>query len=218
MLDELVGEVVTGPTDCFWLASMAQLAAVSAAWDDSRSARRLYAALLPLRGQWVAASSGSACYGPISRLLGLLATTFGDRGAAHEHFSNAYTEACAMRSAPWTAHALFGRARCRVATDPAAALSDFAESIKIAEGLGMTVLAAQARREAGKLRVRTSAEQLTHRERQVAELVQRGMSTHRIAQHLTISERTVETHIANIYGKLGIHSRSALVRRVRVSA
>ena len=53
-------------------------------------------------------------------------------------------------------------------------------------------------------------EALTPREHQVARLAARGMSASEIAQHLHISERTVESHLANAYAKLGIHSRAAL--------
>ena len=53
-------------------------------------------------------------------------------------------------------------------------------------------------------------EALTQREHQVAGLAARGLSASEIAQHLHISERTVESHLANAYAKLGIHSRAAL--------
>jgi len=52
----------------------------------------------------------------------------------------------------------------------------------------------------------------TFREQQVAELVARGFSNRKIAEQLTISERTVEVHLSNIFGKLGLSSRTQLVR------
>jgi non-specific serine/threonine protein kinase len=48
---------------------------------------------------------------------------------------------------------------------------------------------------------------LTHREREVAELVGRGLTNRQIGKELVVSERTVEKHIANILKKLGLHSR-----------
>ena len=51
---------------------------------------------------------------------------------------------------------------------------------------------------------------LTGREREIAGLVVAGRSTRAIADALVISERTVETHIASIYRKLGVSNRRAL--------
>jgi DNA-binding NarL/FixJ family response regulator len=47
---------------------------------------------------------------------------------------------------------------------------------------------------------------LTPRQRQVAELLARGYSNKQIAARLCVSVRTVESHRANIYEKLGISS------------
>jgi DNA-binding CsgD family transcriptional regulator len=54
---------------------------------------------------------------------------------------------------------------------------------------------------------------LTRREREVARLAARGMSTKEISQTLFIGERTVETHLGNVYAKLGLKSKLQLVRR-----
>ncbi len=53
-------------------------------------------------------------------------------------------------------------------------------------------------------------ERLTAREREVALLVARGLTNRRIAQKLSISERTVENHIGKIFKKLGFSSRSQI--------
>jgi predicted ATPase/DNA-binding CsgD family transcriptional regulator len=49
---------------------------------------------------------------------------------------------------------------------------------------------------------------LTRREREVAELLAGGLSNREIAARLVISPRTVETHVDNILGKLGMTSRT----------
>jgi DNA-binding NarL/FixJ family response regulator len=49
---------------------------------------------------------------------------------------------------------------------------------------------------------------LTTRELEILALLAGGQSNAGIAQSLTISTRTVERHIGNVYGKLGLHSRS----------
>ena len=43
-------------------------------------------------------------------------------------------------------------------------------------------------------------------------LAARGLSNHQIAQELHISEATVKRHLANVYHKIGVGSRSEAVR------
>jgi ATP/maltotriose-dependent transcriptional regulator MalT len=59
---------------------------------------------------------------------------------------------------------------------------------------------------------------LTVREREIAGLVAAGRPTRAIAETLVISERTVETHIAAIYRKLGVANRTALARLLETGA
>jgi DNA-binding NarL/FixJ family response regulator len=64
-------------------------------------------------------------------------------------------------------------------------------------------------------RRRTSAlDELTRREREVLELVAEGLSNRAIAQRLHITERTVEAHVKQIFGKLGLAARPDSHRRV----
>ncbi len=53
---------------------------------------------------------------------------------------------------------------------------------------------------------------LTERERQVLILVADGLSNQEVADKLIISVKTVERHRANILAKLGLHSRTELVK------
>lgn len=53
---------------------------------------------------------------------------------------------------------------------------------------------------------------LTPRERQVFDLVVAGKMNKAIAYHLTISEKTVETHRANVMRKMGARSLASLVQ------
>ena len=50
-------------------------------------------------------------------------------------------------------------------------------------------------------------EQLTLREVEILRLLSRGRDTQSIADELTISSNTVRTHLQNIFGKLGAHSK-----------
>jgi DNA-binding CsgD family transcriptional regulator len=55
---------------------------------------------------------------------------------------------------------------------------------------------------------------LSTREREVAGLVASGKSNKDIAAVLYLSEKTIESHLARIYGKLDVHSRAALTAMV----
>lgn len=55
---------------------------------------------------------------------------------------------------------------------------------------------------------------LTRRERQVARLAAQGHTIRQIGERLFIGEHTVETHLSNVYAKLGARSKSELVGRV----
>jgi DNA-binding CsgD family transcriptional regulator/pimeloyl-ACP methyl ester carboxylesterase len=54
---------------------------------------------------------------------------------------------------------------------------------------------------------------LSRREREVALLASHGETAQEIADHLFVSKRTVESHLATIYGKLGVQSKTELIRR-----
>ena len=54
-----------------------------------------------------------------------------------------------------------------------------------------------------------SASLLTAREREVLHLLAQGRSNDAIASELVVSVRTVERHVENIYGKIGVSGRSA---------
>lgn len=57
------------------------------------------------------------------------------------------------------------------------------------------------------------AADLTSRERQVLELLSEGQTMRQIATRLSISPRTVETHVAKLYRKLGVRTRVQAVSR-----
>lgn len=60
----------------------------------------------------------------------------------------------------------------------------------------------------------TPADELTAQERRVAHLAGAGRTSAEIASHLSLSVRTIETHLGRIYAKLGIHSQRELMSLV----
>jgi DNA-binding NarL/FixJ family response regulator len=53
---------------------------------------------------------------------------------------------------------------------------------------------------------------LSERETEIVVLAARGLSNHQIATELDLSEATVKRHLANVYAKIGVQSRSEAVR------
>jgi DNA-binding CsgD family transcriptional regulator len=103
---------------------------------------------------------------------------------------------------------------CEILIDASARLANIgvvwraAEITKLLAAAGVTgaaPVAVDAARAAGPLDV------LSERERSVAQLAGRGMRSRSIGVTLSISERTVENHLANVYAKLGIRSRAQLI-------
>ncbi len=56
---------------------------------------------------------------------------------------------------------------------------------------------------------------LTEREFGILKLVASGLSNQEIADELTLSRLTVETHVKRIYSKLAVHSRTGAVHEAR---
>lgn len=98
------------------------------------------------------------------------------------------------------------RAEARAALDEAARLAD---------AIGHRPLLTQIEREL-KRRPGTgrAGAELTATEQRVADLIATGATNRDAASSLFISVRTVETHVASIYRKLGVRNRTELARRL----
>ena len=58
----------------------------------------------------------------------------------------------------------------------------------------------------------TIQRELTHREREILQMIAEGSPTRRIAERLNVSAKTVETHRRNIMEKLDVHSIAELTK------
>src|SRR5439155_16578848 len=56
---------------------------------------------------------------------------------------------------------------------------------------------------------------LTPRELEIAELVATGLTNRQIAEHLLLSTRTVESHVARLFTRLNVSTRTAVVHALR---
>lgn len=78
------------------------------------------------------------------------------------------------------------------------------EAVSYAQQVALETLAAEQRQR--------ELDELTAREREVADLITLGRSNGEIAEVLVLSKRTVESHISSIYAKLGFTQRAQIVR------
>jgi len=143
----------------------------------------------------------------------------GEPEAAAAHARQALDLLSHQRLPFWTARAHEALAHALRDRDPAAALSAFD-----AAGRGFTSCGAKwrlrrtndAMRQVGNTGRRHAARArgstLTRREREVAHLAAQGHTAREIAEHLSITERTVEGHLSNVYAKLDVASKLELVR------
>jgi len=88
------------------------------------------------------------------------------------------------------------------------------EALTAFDQLGTPLWADRARNELGRVSGGEPQKILSASERRVAELATSGMTNRNIAAAMYISPKTVESNLARIYGKLGIHSRAELGRHI----
>jgi DNA-binding NarL/FixJ family response regulator len=95
-------------------------------------------------------------------------------------------------------------------------LQEFLDGIRVA-AMDETVIAGPAAASVGQIaegieRRRSVGLRLTKREREVLAVAAEGLTAREIAERLGVRERTVTTHLARIYGKLGVGNRLAALR------
>ena len=96
----------------------------------------------------------------------------------------------------------------------ATVVAGFAAPFDLATETGHQPLLAQIQRELPRVAAARSGNELTATEQRVADLIAAGATNREAAAALFISVRTVETHVAAIYRKLGVRTRAELARRL----
>ena len=85
------------------------------------------------------------------------------------------------------------------------------EALAVFEGIGAVLWAERARAELKRISGRAATPgALTPAEERVAVLVAEGKTNREVAAALFLSDRTVEGHLAHVFGKLGIRHRTAV--------
>jgi ATP/maltotriose-dependent transcriptional regulator MalT len=223
-IEQLVSdEGAAVPREMHWLSAMVFLAEACSRIGDAEHAATIYELLKPY-AEYNVRSGGHpvslACFGSASRPLGLLAATLGRWDAAATHFDDAIAMNTRMQAWPWVAHTHHANAVMLLSRhgrgDLLRARALFEQAIAHYDELGMVSFASGARqlradadRDHGGAVRAPYPDRLTAREVEVLRLIAVGCSNRQIAETLTLSERTVERHIANIYGKIGVAGRSA---------
>ncbi len=154
----------------------------------------------------------------VARCRGLVAAAQGDQELAASVLERAVAEHV-------TAGDPFGRARALLAlgvvrrrSRQKRAARDAIEAAVVAfDALGAAGWAATGRAELARIGGRRPhGGEVTPTERRLAELVAEGRSNKEIAAVLFVTPKTVGTMLSRLYAKLGVHSRTELVRRLEI--
>jgi class 3 adenylate cyclase len=133
------------PFDAQWVISLSLLGETAAFLGDAPRAARLYELLLPYDGLTIVAGRAAACYGPVGRILGLLAATDGRPDDAERHLSEAIALSAQMGDRPLAARARFELGRLLLERDDRGrAVELLGAALEGAQEIGMVGLTEQA--------------------------------------------------------------------------
>jgi DNA-binding CsgD family transcriptional regulator len=203
-----------------WPAVLIEAAGLVHRFGDAATAETAFRQLLPFRPYPGPLGAPTVYFlGTVSRYLGLLAATMGNRADAEELFREAIARNRAVGARPDLAAASLDLAG--VLRDGQPSRAGLAEAAALArDALGLAVrldmpgtVAAAGRLAAEIAADRDEVDPLTAREREVAELVADALSNRQIAERLVLSERTVESHVRSILAKTGCANRTEFTAR-----
>ena len=180
------------------LGRIADAVVVLDAWErDAVRVDRAWVLAQVARCRGLVAAAG----GNVDQALVILAAAVGE----HEEVGDPFGRARALLALGVLKRRARQKRPAREAIE--AALADF-------EALGAAGWAEKARGELGHIGGRTTAEGLTPAERRVATLAAEGRTNREVAAALFLAEPTVASHLAHVYAKLGIRSRTELARKL----
>lgn len=172
------------------------LAAAAQLFESSLALHRELGVRSGLANRLDALGAVAAARGKNERAVRLAAAAAALRARIHAVAPPYWREICERWLAP--ARAALG--------DKGAAMTREGEAMSVDEAVDYALAgdAAPPPRAGGK------AEGLTAREREVAELVATGLTNSEIARKLVLSERTIDSHVEHIRGKLGVRTRAQI--------
>jgi DNA-binding CsgD family transcriptional regulator len=151
-----------------------------------------------------------------ARCRGPLAPARGDFSGAGRHLGRALAEhERARQPFEWARTVLIAAEIRRRAKQRRLAREGFVRAVATVDRLGARLWSERARR--GLRRVGGKAASpagLTPTEQRIAELVAEGRTNREVSDALFVSVKTVEANLSRVYHKLGVRSRTELVRRM----
>jgi DNA-binding CsgD family transcriptional regulator len=159
--------------------------------------------------------AGVYCSEPSDLYLGRLAVVLGRLDDAVRWFELGAARAAGMGARPAVVQCRVGLAGALLArgrdADLAVAQTAARQAWEEGHRLDMPGPEAAATALLARARALTHArDPLTDREREIADLVAGALTNRQIAERLVLSERTVESHVRNVLGKLGLANRTEI--------
>lgn len=212
-LDRLRPQLAGLPRNGRWLATVTSAALLAAGLADRDTAARCRELLGPYPEHYIAGGSGTVrCDGSVARVLGVLERALGDRAAACARLAAGIARDERIGALPYRVLGEVELAEVLAEGPPeerARAAAPARRAAETARRLGMPPALARAEAVTAALRAGgPTAVPLTAREREVLARLALGRTNREVAAELVVSERTVESHVANVLAKLGVANRA----------
>lgn len=215
----------TMPVGLRWAPTLGLIGEVAVELQDAPVAAAVYERLAPTAVYYSGDGSGAVfCHGSNARVLADLALVAGRHNDALRLYGDAVAMNARLGARPFTALSRLGWARALMGTELTArpGSAPGRQDLRLARTL-LDQAAGEFRRLdmpgplAASVTLLTrlkalerTSNPLTVRESEIATLIAEALSNKEIAGRLFLSERTVETHVRHILGKLGFSSRTEI--------